>query len=351
MPALASFLQRLTKRTPQPHPPRDDWSAAQDFTASLTPKASAAPRKTQEQPNSARLAPQAAALAARLPDLMLQANHLAATLQAGQHGQKRAGSGESFWQYRQAQPGEPVHHIDWRQSARTAHAYVRETEAQAPQTYLLWCDLTPSMQWRSAPNLPEKGERAILLQLALAAYLLRNGEHVRLLTPSGPATPPPAGTPLERLALALVGMAKTTTPPFAALPPTSVVPRHARLIIASDFLCDAPLLHATLQHLAGVPAQAHLVHIADPAEYLLPYKGHITFQGLEHEAPLDLPHVQALQQAYKDQMSAHTATLHTYASRYGHTLTHHTTQNAPLPTLLALQDQMSAHTHHNGGRV
>ncbi|MFT8445634.1 DUF58 domain-containing protein, partial [Acetobacter orientalis] len=207
-------MQRLTKRTPQPHPPRDDWSAAQDFTASLTPKASAAPRKTQEQPNSARLAPQAAALAARLPDLMLQANHLAATLQAGQHGQKRAGSGESFWQYRQAQPGEPVHHIDWRQSARTAHAYVRETEAQAPQTYLLWCDLTPSMQWRSAPNLPEKGERAILLQLALAAYLLRNGEHVRLLTPSGPATPPPAGTPLERLALALVGMANTTPARF-----------------------------------------------------------------------------------------------------------------------------------------
>lgn len=348
MPSPASFLQRFKKRISPPAPleHKDGWAAAQDFTASLTSGSAhtaALPERGAAAPASF-LAPQAAALAARLPDLMLQANRIAATLYAGQHGQHRAGGGENFWQYRQAQPGEPVQHIDWRQSARSTHAYVRETEAQAPQTYLLWCDLTPSMHWHSAPNLPDKNERAILLQLAIAAYLLRKGERVRLLTPTGLATPPPAGTPLERLALALLDTAQKT-PTATALPSAAFVPRYTQLIIASDFLCDPHSVHATLRHLAGAPARAHLLHISDPAELTLPYQGHVMFEGLEQEPQLDLPHVQSLRQAYETEIAAHTAALQASAAQFGHTLTQHCTHDAPLPTLLTLQSKLSMHGH------
>lgn len=333
----ASLLARFNKRPHISSPtPNGAWSVTQDFTAGSA---------TNGPPSATHLAPQAAALAARLPAILLQANRIAATLHAGQHGLRRAGGGESFWQYRQALPGEPVQHIDWRQSARSAHAYVRETEAQAPQTFLLWCDLSPSMQWRSNTALPEKAERAILLQLALAAFFLRSGERVRLLTPSGVASLPTAGTPLERLAFALLGMARSAKPSVTPMPPVGLVPRYSQLLIASDFLCEDTFLHATLRQYAGTPARAHLMHIADPAELSLPYKGHVTFEGLEHEQSLDLPHVQSLQQDYKNLIAARESALQNCAARYGHTLTQHCTDNQPLPALLALLDQFSAVRH------
>lgn len=148
------------------------------------------------------LTQQAQALAARMPDLIVQANRTAATLTAGQHPQHRAGWGDTFWQYRPAQPGEPAAHIDWRQSARSTHAYVRETEAESAQTILLWCDLSGSMNWQSRTNIPTKLESAILLTLAMTAALARGGERIRLLSSSGMVHLPAGGSLLERLALA-----------------------------------------------------------------------------------------------------------------------------------------------------
>lgn len=324
-------------------------------TASFTAPTGRQPdTRTAAAPSGAAsgVANQASSLAARLPDLVIRADHIAATLYAGQHGQRRAGWGDTFWQYRQAQPGEPTTHIDWRQSARSTHAYVRETEAESAQTILLWCDLSPSMQWRSASSLPEKRDRAVLLQLAMAALLLRNGERVKLLTPSGMAPLPASGTPLERLALGLAHMERTSTPSASALPPVSLVPRHAHVLIASDFLCPDEALLSCLRHLAGLPARAHLIQIADPAELTLPYQGRVEFEGLEQEAPVDLPHVQTLRQDYESLVTARNATLAVQAATYGHDLVLHCTQDAPLPTLLTLHGLISGRSgsHREGVR-
>ena len=110
-----------------------------------------------------------------MPDLLLQAQRATASLAAGQHQQHRAGWGETFWQYRPAQPGEPASHIDWRQSARSTHAQVREQEAESARTILLWCDFSASMQWRSDTAHAYKLDSAILLLLTMAGLLLRAG--------------------------------------------------------------------------------------------------------------------------------------------------------------------------------
>ena len=52
------------------------------------------------------------ALADRLPDLMVEAKRVANTVAHGIHGRRRAGPGETFWQFRQVQPGDPVGAID-----------------------------------------------------------------------------------------------------------------------------------------------------------------------------------------------------------------------------------------------
>ena len=53
-----------------------------------------------------------------LPALMVQAEHLAATIMLGFHGRRRAGMGDEFWQYRPATAGDSLRGIDWRRSAR-----------------------------------------------------------------------------------------------------------------------------------------------------------------------------------------------------------------------------------------
>ncbi|HEY8874668.1 MAG TPA: hypothetical protein VIM52_16675, partial [Stellaceae bacterium] len=43
--------------------------------------------------------------AAALPPLLVAAERIAATVAQGVHGRRRVGPGETFWQFRQYQPG------------------------------------------------------------------------------------------------------------------------------------------------------------------------------------------------------------------------------------------------------
>src|SRR5690606_27838770 len=60
---------------------------------------------------------EARTLAAALPDLLVEARRISASVLAGWHGRRRAGPGETFWQFRTFTPGEPAAGIDWRRSA------------------------------------------------------------------------------------------------------------------------------------------------------------------------------------------------------------------------------------------
>lgn len=120
------------------------------------------------------------ALSTTLPALMLQANQIANTLSHGEHGRRRSGIGESFWQYRQYSPGDAANKIDWRQSAKSQSHFVRENEWQGAQSVWLWCDRSPSMNYCSAFATHTKQERALVLSLALAGLLMRGGERIEL---------------------------------------------------------------------------------------------------------------------------------------------------------------------------
>jgi len=130
-------------------------------------------RVSQSSVESAR------ALAARLPDLLVDARHIAASVLLGVHGRRRPGPGETFWQFRPYVFGESAKRIDWRRSARDhQHLYVREREWEAAQTIWLWADLSPSMLFCSQLSQVPKIERAIVLLLALADLLGRGGERL-----------------------------------------------------------------------------------------------------------------------------------------------------------------------------
>src|SRR5579862_9246401 len=120
-------------------------------------------------------------LAGTLPALMVAADRVAATVIQGVHGRRRVGQGDAFWQYRPYRDGDSASRIDWRQSARSRHLFVRETEWEAAASVWLWRDASPSMQYASLRDIDTKAVRAELLVLALASLLTDASERIAVL--------------------------------------------------------------------------------------------------------------------------------------------------------------------------
>ena len=260
----------------------------------------------------------------------MAAERVAATIAQGVHGRRRTGQGESFWQFRPFTAGDPVARIDWRQSAKSDRAFVRETEWEAAQTVVLWRDASASMRWRSRLAATEKQERAELLLLALAALLLRGGERVALLgerAVSGRAGLGILAGTLERA---------TGEAHESGLPADAFVPRHARVVLIGDFLAPLEQVQTSVARFAAIPASLHMLQILDPAEATLPYQGRVRFQGLEREADTLIPRVEAVRPAYAKALAAHQAGLAAIAAGAGCRFAVHHTDHPAEAALLGL---------------
>src|SRR4051812_17907443 len=136
---------------------------------------------------SHRLRVEADGISLTLPPLLVAARRIAASVTLGSHGRRRAGVGDSFWQFRPYSKDDTPQAIDWRQSGKFDTVYVREREWVAAQTAALWCDTSPSMRYRSSPKLPTKAERAAVMMLCMAELLIDGGERIIRLDGQGRA--------------------------------------------------------------------------------------------------------------------------------------------------------------------
>lgn len=277
-------------------------------------------------------------LADRLPDLLVEASRIAATVTHGIHGRRRAGPGETFWQFRQLQSTDDAQLIDWRRSASSDHLYVREREWEAAHTMWLWPDMSPSMMFRSHLSSVTKRNRAIVLALAAAELLVRGGERVGLL---GLTQPTASRRAAMKLAEQLVQ--RFDEPALAeSLPPKARIARFSGVLLISDFLDPIDDIARRLETLAGAGVRGHLVQVLDPAEETLPYDGRTEFIAPEGNVTWIADRAESLRSAYVARLEAHRAGLVALAQRLGWTfLLHHTDRPAAEP-LLALIMHMSA---------
>jgi uncharacterized protein (DUF58 family) len=283
--------------------------------------------------SAATLHQKAESLAAGLPALLLRAKQVAASVSGGLHGRRRPGSGEDFWQYRQSQPGDPLSSIDWRQSARSDHLYVRETEWTIARTTRLWADPSASMRWRSGNDFESKYDRACLLAVALGFLLEQAGERIGLLNCPGPAF---AGrTAPARLAHALVQSAIEDD-----LPKQSAAPRSG-LVLLSDFLMPIEAIAAQVERWSAAGLSGHLLQILDPAEEALPYRGRVRLHGLEREGDMLLSHAESLRDAYGLALDAHRQALSAIARKAGWRFSTHRTDRPARVALTHLYTAMA----------
>lgn len=282
-------------------------------------------------PTTLQLEREAADAARALPNLLADAESLAATMTAGAHGRRRAGMGETFWQYRDYSVGDPISVIDWRQSARAPkRLYVRETEWETAATVRLWVGSGPSMSYASTEDVPTKNWRSNVLCLAIAILLNNAGERLALLPGDQPGRRGP--TLLMQMAESLLGhhSMEAELPP---LPPGQT----AQAIYISDFYLPTDDLLKQITAIAATGVRTHFVAVADRAEATFPFKGRTIFKSLTHGvAPFLFGDASAVKDAYQERREAHLQALEDQCRRYGFTFLRHYTDKSAAPVMAAL---------------
>ena len=266
--------------------------------------------------------------ASRLPPLLARAEHLAGTVLLGDHGRRRSGLGDDFWQYRPAQIGDSRRMIDHRRSARGDQQFVREREWQIAQSIMLWVDQGASMRFASGPSLPTKADRARLLGLATAILLVRGGERVGL---TGTTLPPRRGNAqIVRLAQA---WSEDAAPDYAPPEHRAMIP-HARAVFISDFLGPLDEVELALTKAADRGVRGVLMQVLDPGEEAFPYQGRTIFESVGGTVRHETLKAGELRERYLDRMARRKDALLQLCHATGWQLgLHHTGDSAQMALL------------------
>jgi uncharacterized protein (DUF58 family) len=277
-------------------------------------------------------------LARRLPAVVVAAREIAASILHGVHGRRRAGTGETFWQFRPFSSGEAASRIDWRRSARDDKLYVREREWEASHTLWLWMDLSPSMGFVSDLALQSKVDRALTLGLAAADLLVRGGERVGLLGFSRALATRDIVDRLAEILLVESGRAQEQ----AELPPAEILAPRTRAILIGDFLIAPEDFAQRLRILSSRGASGLVVMIADPVEETFPFAGHVELLDVDSSARLRIGRAESWRAEYEKRLAAHRAAIAEIARAHDFSLILHRTDRPASEALLALRGRLEA---------
>jgi uncharacterized protein (DUF58 family) len=239
-------------------------------------------------------------LAETLPALILAAEHLANAYDLGVHGRRRTGTGEDFWQFKQYGPDDATSSIDWRQSAKREHLYIRQKEQETSETVWFWVDKSATMDYSSGPGTETKLARSKILTLALALLLSKGGEKYGLLGHSEKAVSGPAS--FNTFAADVESDKPLSLQKFQH---SIRIPQKATVLLISDFLAPPEQLGHALEAFVDAGCNGIVLHVADPAEVDLPFTGRTRFEGKQAEDSLIFGRVEALRADYKDVFQNH----------------------------------------------
>jgi uncharacterized protein (DUF58 family) len=277
-------------------------------------------------------------LASTLPPLLAEAEQLATTVLLGDHGRRRAGTGDTFWQYRPAQTTDEARSIDWRRSARSDSNFVQDKEWQIAQSILLWVDQTAAMSFTSDKNLTTKGHRARTIALATAILLIRGGERVGL---TGLRLPPKRGE--QQLAQMATLLSEDSTQDYGTPESQGMLP-HSRALFISDFLGDLQPTREALFKAADRGVRGALLQILDPQEEAFPFDGRTIFQSMTGALQHETLKAGDLKSRYLDRLAQRKDELQHLARMTGWQFQTHHTNTAPNTALMWIYGALERRT-------
>ncbi len=238
--------------------------------------------------------------ASSLPALMHRAEDIAISLLHGEHALRKSGAGEKFWQFREYHTTDRPQDIDWRQSAKTDHIFVKEKEWQAHQKTYLWCASGRSMDFSSISTDDTKQTDAQIITLSLALLLRKAEEHVGLY---GDLKTGRSEETLRKVGQFLLDKADEDE----ELPQRGAftLPRNSAFIGIGDFLSPIDQIKESLHPIANATGHALIIQVLDPAEIDLPFSGRVKFEGVEQEQKHIINNVASVRQEYTSKITAH----------------------------------------------
>lgn len=272
-------------------------------------------------------------LAASLPRLVLEARRIAANVIHGLHGRRRAGAGESFWQYRRFVSGEPAQRVDWRRSARDDHLYVREQEWEAAHTVWIWPDRSPSMAFASKEARDSKLERALIVAFALAELLVEGGERVGI---PGLVSPTASRSIIDKMAQAMLHDDAARL----SLPPSFVPSPLSEIVLLSDFWSPIEEIRSMLAGLSASGAHGAMIQVVDPAEETFPYSGRIEFVEPEGGNLIVAGRAESWASDYVARLALHREQIRLETAKLDWLFSTHTTSRSAAELLLFLHSGM-----------
>jgi len=259
-----------------------------------------------------------------LQPLLMEAEEAVSSISQGIHGRSSIGQGESFWQFRRYQFGDPSSLIDWRQSAKSRYMFVRETEWESAQTVWLWRDGSKSMNFRSSDQYHLKSYRADLLLLGMASLFLRGGEKIALI---GSSTKPSGSRNILSQICSMISSHQTMQ---TDLPQREQLPHQSKTLWFGDFLSPLDEIRETIANYSEQGTKGHIVQILDFAEKQFTYDGRILFEDLEQKRKHVLvKHCSSIRRNYQELLREHCDQLAQVARSFGWGFSLHLTNQRP----------------------
>ena len=234
-------------------------------------------------------------IAGRLPDILMQAEKIAASLTAGPLGRKRKGQGDDFWQFRAYDPqSDSADRIDWRRSASQDKLFVREREDMRPHKAVIWLDPSTSLHYTSDEKHKTKFEYGFIAACILANLLTRGGQTVMSTDSQVQVTHPQQ-------------LARLTDYWLDGDPLSDFNPgANTDVILISDFLnTNLKDLARIKKQVRGHNRQLYTLIPTDRAELSYPFTGHLKFETVEDDYNLETQNAHAMKTQYLDALKKH----------------------------------------------
>lgn len=293
-----------------------------------------------------------------LPQLPVEARKVAQTIMLGLRSQSEKGPGGEFLEHEDYdRTRHEARQIDHRQSARAGRMMVRQHQMEKHQTYLLWRDNRPGMNWAynqaeqdldraRSGTLPAnrnnytKRQEAEILMMAVANLAMKAEDRVTMI--NSEKRPSPKIEPMiEELAAA----------PFEDQTAWATLGRRGRplparghVLLFSDFAPDQQNsledMKAAIMRLSRGGLSGHLMQILSPAEIDFPYQGTCDIQDAAGYGPVySHGEIASIRDEYRARLQAHMKDIAAIARQAGWGYSVHRTDEPRHTALIPLYRQ------------
>jgi uncharacterized protein (DUF58 family) len=282
---------------------------------------------------------------ARLGTMELRARAIVEGHLSGQHTSHRHGASVEFVDHREYAPGDEPRHIDWKVYGRTDRLYVKEYEAETNLSLHLLVDVSRSMEFGSVGV--TKLRIATFLAAALGYIATRQRDAVglflfdRRVRSALPAMTKPAHLARVFDTLDAASGSEDTEMTSALEEIAQRIPRRSLVALISDLLDDPEAVLRCLGYLRHRGHDVMVLHVLDPAELNLNYRGLVAFEDLETHERLSVDVAEA--------RGAYLAELRRFLSAYRHGCRDRSIDYALIDTSAPFDAALTAYLAHRRG--